>query len=65
MIAVNVSYGATNPNNFANTKGVPNGNVEYPKINDNNEHFIELMYRKDYSGSSGRDNIIVILEFIK
>lgn len=30
-------------------------------INDTNEHFIELMYRKDGSVSEGRDNVIVTL----
>ena len=31
-------------------------------ISDTEEHFVELMYRKDGSGSSGRDNVIVTLE---
>lgn len=61
----NVTAFRTDPNNYASAYGETTGTVIYPAIEDNNEHYIELMYRKDPSTSYGRDNIIVTLEFIK
>jgi hypothetical protein len=31
-------------------------------VSDNDVHFVELMYKKDHSDTSGRDNVIVTLE---
>lgn len=47
--------------NYCNWKGKTTGTTSMT-ISDNSEHFIELMYRKDSSSSSGRDNVIVTIE---
>ena len=60
--AVNTTSSSTN--NLTNTKNQPTGTVFYPIIEDNDEHFIELMYRKDTSQSTGADRIIVTLAAI-
>ena len=46
--------------NYYNHKGKTTSSTSMT-ISDTNEHFIELMYRKDGSQSSGRDNVIVTL----
>lgn len=47
-------------NNFCNWKGKTSGTTAMT-IPDSNEHFIELMYRKDASNSIGSDNVQVTL----
>lgn len=46
--------------NFCNWKGKTNGTTAMT-ISDSDEHFIELMYRKDSSQYSGSDNVKVTL----
>ena len=46
--------------NFCNWKEKTSGTTAMT-ISDSNEHFIELMYRKDSSQSGGRDNVKVTL----
>ena len=46
--------------NFCNWKGKTSGTTAMT-ISDSNEHFIELMYRKDGSQSGGSDNVKVTL----
>ena len=46
--------------NYYNHKGKINGSTSMT-INDTEEHFIELMYRKNRTITSGRDNVIVTL----
>lgn len=46
--------------NYYNHKSKTTGSTSMT-ISDTNEHFVELMYRKDGSQSSGRDNVIVTL----
>lgn len=47
--------------NYYNHKGKTTGTTSMT-INDTSEHFVELMYRKDSSGSNNRDNVIVSIE---
>ena len=51
----------TSTNNYANWKGKSTGSIEIP-VTTSGDHFIELMYRKDNSDNSGRDNVIVTLK---
>lgn len=54
------STGSTYPN-YAHWSGKTNGTITMTVPNEE-EYFIELMYRKDGSISNGRDNVIVTLE---
>lgn len=50
-------------NNFTHWSGKTTGSVSIP-VTTSGEHFIEFMYRKDSSQSSGRDNVIVTFKNI-
>lgn len=64
LIISNIDSSAQNTTtsglNFCNWKGKTSGTTAMT-ISDSNEHFIELMYRKDASQSSGSDNVKVTL----
>lgn len=53
------STGSSSPN-YAHWSGKTTGTISMT-VSDTNEHFISLMYRKDGSVNSGRDNVIVTL----
>ena len=64
LIISNIDSSAQNTTtsglNFCNWKGKTSGTTAMT-IPDSNEHFVELMYRKDASTSSGSDNVNVEL----
>lgn len=64
LIISNIDSSAQNTTtsglNFCNWNGKTSGTTAMT-ISDSNEHFIELMYRKDASQSSGSDNVKVTL----
>lgn len=67
LIVGNIDKSVTNStsttDNFGNAKGKTNGEFTIP-VADTNEHFIELMYRKDSSTSNGTDSVTVTLSSI-
>lgn len=67
LIVGNIDKSVTNStsttDNFGNAKNKTNGEFAIP-VADTNEHFIELMYRKDGSVSNGTDSVTVILSSI-